>query len=249
VPDVIVATGQIKKVELSLSVGGLTNLANLDLFENFLSSVTLPAGLTALTNLDLGLNQLTSFTMPPGATNLFSLSLFGNQLTNVSLPADLRRLNTLGLSSNRLRSLDLPSGLIGLAFLNLNNNLVTNLTLPPDMKELLGVFVDGNPFTTFVLSEPLAAGNLTQTVASLQSQGVNVFTYPLTVQLLRPQSKTGAFQFGITGPPGVYTISTSGDLLGWTDLGTTTNTFGAVAFTDTNTHLFSRKFYRARLSP
>jgi hypothetical protein len=101
------------------------------------------------------------------------------------------------------------------------------------------------------LSEPLAAGNLAAAVATLQGQGVNVFTYPLTVQLLQPQSVTGAFQFGITGPPGVYTIVASSDLVTWTDLRTTTNTLGAISFADTNAHLFAAKFYRARstLSP
>jgi hypothetical protein len=157
----------------------------------------------------------------------------------------------LGLAGGKLTTLNLPAGLSSLAFLSLNNNQLTSLTLPPDMQQLMGIFLDGNPLTTFVLSEPLAAGNLAAAVATLQGQGVNVFTYPLTVQLLQPQSVTGTFQFGITGPPGVYTIVVSSDLVNWTDLRTTTNILGAISFADTNAHLSAAKFYRARsnLSP
>jgi hypothetical protein len=225
----------------------LTNLASLDLFENALTNVSLPAGLSALTNLNLGVNPLTSFTMPPGATNLTGLFfLFNSQLTNISLPRDLARLSTLLLSGAKLKSLDLPPGLISLASLNLSNNQLTNLTLPPDMNQLSGIFLDGNPLTTFVLSEHLAATNLAATVSALQAQGVNVFSYPLAVQLLRPHQLTGAFQFGITGPPGVYTVVVSSDLATWSDLGTTTNTLGSISFTDTTTQP-AHKFYRARL--
>jgi hypothetical protein len=92
-------------------------------------------------------------------------------------------------------------------------------------------FLD-NPLTTLVLSERLAATGLAQDVATVQSQGVSVFTYPLTIQLVRPRPPTGAFQFGITGPPGVYTVLTSTDLVGWSELGTTTNMLGTATFTD-----------------
>ena len=227
--------------------GGLTNLASLDLFENALTSFTMPGGLTALTNLDLGVNQLTRFTVPADATNLTTLLLSFNQLTNVSLAPGLRKLELLGLSFNQLSSLDLPSGLTALAFLNLNNNQLTNLTLPSDVQQLIGIFVDGNPLATFVLSEPLAATNLAGTVASLVNQGVSVFTYPLTIRLIRLRQPIGAFQFAITGPPGVYTILGSPDLANWSELGSVINSLGAVVFTDGTAHLSPQKFYRAQL--
>ncbi len=225
--------------------GGLTNLASLDLFENALTSFTMPGGLTALTYLDLGVNQLTRFTVPADATNLTTLLLSFNQLTNVSLAPGLRKLELLGLSFNQLGSLDLPSGLTALAFLNLNNNQLTNLTLPPDVQQLIGIFVDGNPLTTFVLSEPLAATNLAVTVATLRNQVVSVFTYPLTIQLVRPQRLTGTFQFGIDGPPGTYTVVASTDLVAWNEVGTASNALGSVSFVDVMAHLFQRRFYRA----
>src|SRR6185295_2152676 len=144
-----------------------------------------------------------------------TLLLFGNQLTNVSLAAGMTKLSLIGLSNNKLTNLDFPPGLTALAFINLENNQLTEITLPPDMQQLMGIFANGNPLTTFVLSETLAATNLAGTVATLQNQGVNVFTYPLAVQLVRPRPLEGAFQFGITGPPGVYSVLGSTNLTTW----------------------------------
>jgi len=159
-------------------------------------------------------------------TNLQELFLFGNHLTNFSLPANLDALFTLQLADNQ----------------------ITTLTLPVDLTSLRNLVLNGNPLTTLVLS-PVEASNLAQTVAALRAQGVSIVTYPLKAQLVQPRPLSGAFQFGITGPPGVYTIVASSNLVTWTALGTTTNTLGATSFTDTNTHLSARKFYRARSSP
>jgi len=112
---------------------------------------------------------------------------------------------------------------------------------------LIGIFLDGNPLATFVLSEPLAATNLAVTVASLQNQGVSVFTYPLAIRLIRIREPIGAFQFAINGPPGVYTVLSSTDLAVWSELGTTTNLLGKIVFTDGTANLSPRRFYRARL--
>jgi hypothetical protein len=56
----------------------------------------------------------------------------------------------------------------------------------------------------------------------------------------------GAFQFGITGPPGVYTILGSTDLAVWSELGLATNNLGAINFTDGSAHLSPLKFYSVR---
>jgi hypothetical protein len=95
------------------------------------------------------------------------------------------------------------------------------------------------------LSETLAATNLAATVASLRNQGVSVFTYPLAIQLVRPRTLVGAFQFGITGPPGVYAVLGSTDLAVWSALGVATNSLGSINFTDVTANLSPQKFYRA----
>jgi hypothetical protein len=148
------------------------------------------------------------------------------------------------LDSNQLTNLDLPRNLYRLATLDLENNQLTTLTLPAAVTNLTFFFVSGNPMTTLVLSEAEVA-NVTNAVSVLQSQGVSVFTYPLTVQLLRPRLLAGAFQFGITGPPGVYSILGSSDLRTWNELGTASNRLGSVSFVDATAQLFPRRFYRA----
>jgi len=155
-------------------------------------------------------------------------------------------LDTIDLSGNQLGSLELPSGLTALVSLNLRDNQLTSLTLPADMQQLAELFVDGNPLTTLVLSEPFAATNLATLVGVLREQGVAVFTYPLTVQLILPRATEGGeFEFTFTGPPGAYAILGSVDLTTWNKLVITTNTLGSAVFTDETAPLSVRKFYRA----
>src|SRR5207249_1236658 len=115
-----------------------------------------------------------------------------------------------------------------------------SLALPPDMTNLSSLFLDGNPFTALVLSEPLAAINLAGLAAALNSQNVSVFTYPLTSRLVAPrQPGDGSFQFAVTGPPGVYVVLASTNLAAWSELAVLTNQVGSVRFADV----------AARLSP
>jgi hypothetical protein len=185
----------------------------------------LPGSLTALTELHLPINLLSSFTLPGGLTNLTTLDLFENALTSFTL----------------------PSGLTALTNLNLGVNQLTNLTIPADATNLTTLFLGfNNQLTNVVLPEPLAATNLAALVASLRDQGVSVFTYSLTVQLISPRrTEAGDFEFTLTGPPGVYTIFASVDLTTWNELGATTNILGSAVFTDSTASLSARKFYRA----
>jgi hypothetical protein len=206
----------------------MTNLTFVDVGNNDLSNLTLPAGLTKLNFLRVPDNKLTSFSLPSGLTNLTSLFLQNNQLTNLSFSADL----------------------IHLAQIDLRSNPLTSLTLPPDLTNLTALVLDGDPLTTLVLSGPLAAAGLATTVTALRNQGVQVFTYPLSVQLTFPrQQPMGAFEFGITGPPGVYTVLHSSNLTDWNALNVVSNPLGSALFTDTAAHLSPLKFYRALRRP
>ncbi len=228
----------------------LTQLAYLDLGGNAITDVFFPDGLTNLTMLSLQANRLTGFVVPPGMTNLTALALGFNQLTNLVLPANLRNLNVLNLESNQFTNLSLPVGLTNLSTLALQHNQLTSLTLPPDMVNLTALLLAGNPLTTLVLSETLAATNLAGDVASLRNQGVSIFTYPLEAELVRPRMFTGRFQFGITGPPGVYVVLGSTNLEVWSAIGTADNVLGSISFNDVATNLPPQKFYRAlQMSP
>jgi hypothetical protein len=103
--------------------------------------------------------------------------------------------------------------------------------------------VDGNPLTTLILSEQVAATNSAATVAFLRSQGVSVFTYPLAIRLIGPHgTDPGAFEFALAGPPGIYTLLSSTNLAAWSALGAVTNTLGSILFTDVMAHLSPLKF-------
>jgi formylglycine-generating enzyme required for sulfatase activity len=75
-----------------------------------------------------------------------------------------------------------------------------------------------------------------------------VYTYPLLVRLTFPtQQPIGAFRFGITGPPGVYAVYRSADLITWEPMNFVNVPLGAIFFTDVEAHLAPRKYYRALL--
>jgi hypothetical protein len=181
-------------------------------------------------------------------TNLVALNLSSNQLTNLMLPADLIHLDFLNLAGNQFTSLTVPAGLTSLSEIVLVGNQLTDVTLPPDMTHLVKLDLAANSLETLVLSQPLAAStNLTATLDTLRTQGVAVFTYPLTVQLIRLRQLLGAFQFAITGPPGVYTVLGSSDLTTWSQVGAVSNGLGSIVFTDVTAHLAPQRFYRALL--
>jgi len=210
-------------------------------------NLVMPASITNLSFVDLGENQLSNLTLP-SSPHLTFLRVSSNKLTSLDLPQDMTNLNTLFVQSNQLTTLTLPPGLTNLVQIDLRGNNLTILTLPPDLTSLSTLLLDGNPFNTLVVSEPMAAGKLAVLVASLRNQGASVFTYPLTIQLVRLLQLAGAFEFGITGPPGVYTILQSEELWAWSVLGVKTNSLGSINFTDTTAHLSTRKFYRALLA-
>ncbi len=230
---------------LSLPVG-LTNLDLLRINDNSLKSCSLPPGLTRLTQLYLDHNQLNGFTLPASMTNLRVLDLSFNLLTDLNLPAQQRGLISLELDNNRLSSLSLPQGLTNLVFLDVSANLLTNLTLPPDMNRLTSLNLSANPLTQFVLSAPQAASNLATLIATLEGSGVQVSTYPVTIQLI-PVSPPpfAAFQFSITGPPGDYSILISTNLSDWTVLGSARIPLGRIVINDTLAQFSPQKFYRA----
>jgi hypothetical protein len=77
---------------------------------------------------------------------------------------------------------------------------------------------------------------------------IGKIAYPLVAELVRPHALIGAFKFGITGPPGVYTVLGSTNLTDWSAVGgDATNPLGSVNFHEVTTNASPQKFYRARL--
>jgi Leucine-rich repeat (LRR) protein len=159
----------------------------------------------------------------------------------------LGSLELLNLGGNRLTSLSFPAGLTNLNTLMLIANQLTELTLPPDMTRLLALNLIGNPLTQLVLSEGEAI-TLAATVADL-NQGIPVFKYPLDMNLTKLVQAAGAFRFGITGPPGFYTVLSSTNIASWSVVDVVNNPLGSVFFLDTTAHLSPQRFYIAQLLP
>jgi formylglycine-generating enzyme required for sulfatase activity len=223
----------------------MKNLIFLDLGENQFTNVALPAGLHILRTLRLSGNpDLKSLVLPAGMTNLESVFLRNNQLTNLTLPPDLRKLVQIDALGNQLTHVDLPTGLTNLMTLILSGNQLTNLTLPPDVTKLSSLVLDGNPLTTVVLSEPLAT-TFIEEITTLRNRGVTVFTYDLSVELLDPLPLAGAFRFGISGPPGIYSVFRSTDFSDWTFVNTASNLLGKISFVDITSNATITAFYRA----
>jgi hypothetical protein len=57
----------------------------------------------------------------------------------------------------------------------------------------------------------------------------------------------GAFKFGITGPPGVYSVLGSTNLTVWSAVGVANNPLGSVNFHDVTANASPQKFYRVVL--
>jgi formylglycine-generating enzyme required for sulfatase activity len=224
---------------------GLTNLISFVARDNQLTNLTLRSDMANLSFVDLGQNRLAQLTLPAGLNRLNFLRLPDNKLTSVTLPPSLTNLASLFLQDNQLTNLSLSFDLNQLVQLDLRDNQLTSLTLPTGLTHLITLGVDGNPLTTLVLPEPLAATDLAVTVATLRNQGVNVFTYPLSVQLTRIRQPIGAFQFALVGPPGDYTILSSTNLASWSAFREVSNPLGSVVITDGGGNLSAQKFYRA----
>jgi hypothetical protein len=97
----------------------------------------------------------------------------------------------------------------------------------------------------------MAAGtNLASFLASQQSHGVSIRTYPLDITLLsahRPLN--GSIEFTLAGPPGTYEMLVSTNSISWSPSSSLTNDLGSAVFVDTTLPLAPQKFYRARKIP
>ncbi|HUR47182.1 MAG TPA: SUMF1/EgtB/PvdO family nonheme iron enzyme [Candidatus Saccharimonadales bacterium] len=140
------------------SLPTLTNLMSLNLSQNLLTNVTLPAGLKNLFSLSINDNPLAQLTLPADLTGLEELLLRNNLLTSISLPPASTGLGVLDLSFNALTNVSLPSGLSNLDMIRLSENSLVNFTLPTGLARLTQLYLDQNQLKNFTL--PAAVTNL-----------------------------------------------------------------------------------------
>ena len=102
----------------------LTNLTELDLCGNDLTSITGLETLTNLTWLDLNENQLTAITGLETLTNLTQLYLFNNRLTAITGLETRTNLTQLYLDNNQITAITGLETLTNLTQLYLDNNQI-----------------------------------------------------------------------------------------------------------------------------
>ena len=91
--------GSNQLVEFVLPEPLAASLADIDVSNNRLQQLSLPAGAVSLTRLAAGGNGLTEVVLPGELPSLVELSLWGNQLSDLTLPQGLGALVTLVASA------------------------------------------------------------------------------------------------------------------------------------------------------
>src|SRR5262245_9194874 len=121
-------------IESIEGLGAAKNLTTLNLSDNPLTSLTLPAGLTSLVGLSLRDNcSLINLSLPADLTSLTYLDACCGAIKSIRGLGAAKNLTTLNLWGNQLTSLTLPAGLTSLGELYLQGNPLTNLALPADL--------------------------------------------------------------------------------------------------------------------
>ncbi len=164
----------------SIDLSAWMNLAMLDLGDNFLTNVTVPARMTNLFSLLLADNGLAQLTLPADLTRLEELNVNNNDLVSFELPSTLTGLGTLDLGFNALTNFSLPGGLTNLTLLSLSGNSLTNFNVPTGLGRLAQLYLDQNELTRFTL--PAGVTNLHS--LDLSFNGLNELALPSDQQHL-----------------------------------------------------------------
>jgi hypothetical protein len=114
------------------------------------------------------------------------------------------------------------------------------------MSNLTFVEIGDNPLIS--LSLPEESTGLTNLLASLKNSGVQVYLYPQLPALSAQQASASQFQFALNGPPGVYSLLVSTNLVNWSTIGKTTNQLGTVSIRDSLNPGLTCGFYRVTLA-
>ncbi len=144
----------------------LVALQWLRLNSNKLTSIIIPEALVALQWLNLERNKLTSIIMPTTLFALEELRLDDNQLTSINIPATLVALKEMRLADNQLTSIIIPATLVALEEMRLADNQLTSINIPATFVALQLLYLERNklasiniPATLVALEEVDLAGN------------------------------------------------------------------------------------------
>lgn len=113
--------------------------------------------LSALESLNVSENQLTQITIPATATTLRHLNVSENiSLTSLTLEAELPLLETLNVSRCNLSQFELPQGFDSLRILDLRKNNLQTVTLLGNCPKLEELHIGDNQLSEFSLPEGFA---------------------------------------------------------------------------------------------
>ena len=124
-----------------------TNLTELDLGGNQISSISALSGLIGLYELFLEQNQISDISPLSGLNGLLRLSLEVNQVSNLSPLSGLTNLGYLHLQGNQIGNLSPLSGLTNLYDLYLGVNQVSDIASLSGLTSLWRLYLDGNQIT------------------------------------------------------------------------------------------------------
>ena len=120
-----------------------SEVAELNLRNNAIRSITTLSGFSGLTKLDLSDNQLRDIRGVEVLVNLEELSLDGNEITGLSGLTGLTSLRTLSLADNRIQDVGVLAQLQQLKTLNLSGNSIADVSALEALTELASLDLRG----------------------------------------------------------------------------------------------------------
>lgn len=145
------------KISSIFCLSGLTQLKSLNLEDNKISVILHLRSLAQLTSLNLGGNHISSTFGLSNLTQLRSLNLENNRISDISDTLYLTQLTSLNLGINRLSSISNLSNLTQLKDLDLKSNKISDISVLSNFKYLTSLDLNNNK-----ISDISALQNLTQ---------------------------------------------------------------------------------------
>lgn len=216
---------------------GFVNLEVLNLANNelngsiFAGPVTFPSDLGNLRVLDLTFNDLGSLNVPAGLRSLELLYLEGNELGSINFGGPLPQVKEIIAFNNKIRKLTLPEGMANLETLDLFGNQMTELTIQDGLT--LEPFIDlaGNPIEKINVPEGTHQDLITYFIRFVDLEDIVFFPKALPNLVDTKILPTGEFEMVVSGPIGTYKVFESLDLITWEEVGEVVNELGEVPFT------------------
>ena len=177
------------------------------LYENQLTTVTIPSGITTIGDFAFAENQLSDLIMPSGLLTIGQDAFYDNQLTSISIPDSVTSLENNVFKNNLLTNVSLGNGITSIGELCFQNNQITSLTIPNSVTSIEDGAFENNLLTGIIIpsSVTLIEGNvfldnplnsvtsLAATPAIISTGGEDTFGDRINIDLIIPPGTTGVY--------------------------------------------------------